>query len=54
VPAGEHRILWRYRTPGLIAGALPTLAGLMLAALWLAAPWRLLTPVRTRIGSRMR
>ena len=48
VPAGRHRIVWRYRTPGLAAGALISLAGLVLATIWLTAPWRLVTRVRAR------
>jgi Bacterial membrane protein YfhO len=53
VPAGQHRIVWRYRTPGLTAGALISLVGLTLAAVWLAVPWRLLTRLRTRIGPQL-
>ncbi len=41
VPAGRHRIVWRYRTPGLTTGTVISLAGLILAAIWLVAPWRL-------------
>jgi hypothetical protein len=48
VPAGRHRIVWRYSTPGLTAGALLSLAGLALAAIWLTAPWRLVARVRAR------
>jgi hypothetical protein len=40
VPAGRHQIVWRYRTPGLVAGAALSLTGLVLAAIWLTAPWR--------------
>jgi uncharacterized membrane protein YfhO len=51
VPAGRHRIVWRYRTPGLTAGALISLAGLVFAAIWLTAPWRLVTRVRARASA---
>ncbi|HEY3765003.1 MAG TPA: hypothetical protein VGL44_07575, partial [Gaiellales bacterium] len=39
VPAGRHAIVWRYRTPGLSAGEALSLAGLVLAGMWLLAPW---------------
>jgi uncharacterized membrane protein YfhO len=33
LPAGEHTVRFEYRTPRLLAGALSTLAGLILALL---------------------
>jgi hypothetical protein len=32
VPAGKHEVRWRYRAPGLLAGAVVTLVSLLLAA----------------------
>jgi len=35
IPAGHHAVRWRYVTPGLGAGALVTLAGVLaVAAIW--------------------
>jgi len=37
VPAGRHTIRWRYRTPGLVAGAFVSALGVLGAAAWGAA-----------------
>ena len=34
VPAGHHLIRWRYRTPGLVAGAAVSVLGMVGAAVW--------------------
>jgi uncharacterized membrane protein YfhO len=36
VPAGKHTVRWRYRAPGLFAGAVISLLGLLAAAALLA------------------
>lgn len=47
VPAGTHRIVWRYRIPGLRAGAAISAAGLVLVALW--SGWLALRARRARL-----
>jgi hypothetical protein len=39
VPAGTHDVIWRYRTPGLTAGAAATATGILLLAAWILRPW---------------
>jgi hypothetical protein len=51
VPAGTHEIVWRYRVPGLRAGAALSAAGLALALAWVAAIVRRRRP-RRRGASR--
>ena len=40
VPAGVHRVVWSYRTPGFVTGLALTLAGIAIALAWLT--WGLL------------
>jgi uncharacterized membrane protein YfhO len=34
VPAGSHRVVWRYRVPGLRAGAAMSVTGVLIALVW--------------------
>jgi hypothetical protein len=49
VPAGVHRVVWSYRTPGFVIGLALTLAGVVLVLAWLA--WGLLGPRRLDAAS---